>query len=437
MDLGPGSILDLSPFRTGSNDTNAILAVLSPVWSQSASILVQVLLVNNQLQFGGAETVVHQLWNRIPNTRLLVAESSSFQPEVMYPHLLSRLNHSRLHALVEKWFPMFDWTNRRFSRLSEDPANIIHIHNFHGFYASVEALARLARTKQVVWTFHGLWGVTGGCDHTKGCRRYLEKCGRCPQLGLWPIGNVDRTAEELSRKMTALARLPLHVIAPSEYFYDTIRNSQVGKEWNVHHIPNGIDANKFQPAQNGSGTVKILIVNRNFQDPHKGFAVVQEALNLTNLKGLELTFVGLNSGWAIEQLREGFQARDLGYITDREILARLYGESDIFLFASPAENFPCVILEAMAAGLPVVAYRGGGNPELINEQRGTLVTAGNETEFADAVVRLLAQPVLREQLGHNGRQFVEENFGLERVRNRYQELYETLLRKKRLRTPAA
>ena len=96
-----------------------------------------------------------------------------------------------------------------------------------------------------------------------------------------------------------------------------------------------------------------------------------------------------------------------------------------------------MILEAMAAGLPVVAYRGGGNPELIDEQRGVLVDAGGEAEFAGGVLRLLNQPALREQLGRNARQFVEENFGLNRVRNRYQELYATLLQKKGVRISAA
>ena len=108
----------------------------------------------------------------------------------------------------------------------------------------------------------------------------------------------------------------------------------------MHHIPNGIDATKFKPAQGGSGRLRILVVNRNYQDPHKGFAMVRQALNTVDPKGLELTFVGLHSGWAIEQLQAGFQTRDLGYVADRQTLARLYAESDIFLVASPAENFP-------------------------------------------------------------------------------------------------
>jgi hypothetical protein len=88
---------------------------------------VEVLLVNNQLQLGGAETIVHQLRSRIPNTRLLVPETLYTSAEVMYPRLLSRLNHSRLHDLTEKWFPMFKWTDRRLAKLLNDPADIIHL----------------------------------------------------------------------------------------------------------------------------------------------------------------------------------------------------------------------------------------------------------------------------------------------------------------------
>jgi hypothetical protein len=68
---------------------------------------MQVLLVNTQLQLGGAETVVRQLLSRIPNTRLLVVEAPLGPVEVMYPRWLSRLNHSRFHSLVERRFPTF------------------------------------------------------------------------------------------------------------------------------------------------------------------------------------------------------------------------------------------------------------------------------------------------------------------------------------------
>jgi glycosyltransferase involved in cell wall biosynthesis len=390
--------------------------------------VMEILLVNNQLQFGGAETVVHQLGSRIPNTRLLVPETPNLSAEVMYPRLLSRLNHSRLHNGMEKWFPMFEWTNRSFAKLRNDPADIVHIHNFHGSYASIESLAGLIRVKRVVWTFHGLWGITGGCDHPKGCPGYLHACGHCPQLGLWPIGDVDRTAAELSRKIAALAGLTVNVIAPSRYFYDAIRSSQVGRGWKVHHIPNGIDPDRFTPAQKKSQRLKILIVNRNFQDPHKGFSVVQEALNLVKPAEVELTFVGSNSGWAIAQLKKEYRTRDLGYIADRKRISEVYGESHIFLFASPAENFPCVILEAMASGCCVVATPSGGVIEQITDgESGFLAAEISGSALANALDRALRLQDGVSMIGENARRTVIEKFSEDAMIDAHIRLYDSLL----------
>src|SRR6202162_5629038 len=106
--------------------------ILSSVCKEGGYRSMRVLLVNNQIQLGGAETVVHQLLSRIPNARLLVAEGSVDGVEAMYPPWLRRLNHSRLHASIERWFPTFAWTNRRFAKLRRDWADTIHIYNFCG-----------------------------------------------------------------------------------------------------------------------------------------------------------------------------------------------------------------------------------------------------------------------------------------------------------------
>ncbi|HWZ81672.1 MAG TPA: glycosyltransferase [Terriglobales bacterium] len=137
------------------------------------------------------------------------------------------------------------------------------------------------------------------------------------------------------------------------------------------------------------------------------------------------------------------QAQQLGlgnsviFLGDRRDISAVHASMDVAVLTSDSESLSNVILEAMAAGLPVVAYQGGGNPELIDETRGAVAAAGDEAAFAEAVVRLLTQPTLREQLGRNGRQFVQERFGLARVRDRYQELYRTLLQQKGVRPSRA
>ena len=103
---------------------------------------------------------------------------------------------------------------------------------------------------------------------------------------------------------------------------------------------------------------------------------------------------------------------------------------DVAVLTSNSESLSNAILEAMAARLPVVAYNVGGNSELVNDQRGILISSGDETSFANAIHRLLCDSLfLRQQLGDNARRYVEENFSLDRIRC-YENLYRTLLDKK-------
>jgi glycosyltransferase involved in cell wall biosynthesis len=144
-------------------------------------------------------------------------------------------------------------------------------------------------------------------------------------------------------------------------------------------------------------------------------------------------------------LRPDFEreARTLGlgnrviFMGDRRDIPAVLASMDVAVLTSDSEGLSNVILEAMAAGLPVVAYNVGGNGELVNEERGALISAGDESGFAAAVQKLLNQSALREQQGANARRFAEGTFSLDRVRKSYEELYATLLEKKGLKSPAA
>ena len=87
----------------------------------------------------------------------------------------------------------------------------------------------------------------------------------------------------------------------------------------------------------------------------------------------------------------------------------------------------------MAAGVPTVASEVGGNPELVTEQRGILVPVNDEEALASAMERLLTSDELRKQFGKNAKQFAAENFTMEQMRKRHEELYSELLDKKDLR----
>jgi glycosyltransferase involved in cell wall biosynthesis len=119
------------------------------------------------------------------------------------------------------------------------------------------------------------------------------------------------------------------------------------------------------------------------------------------------------------------------FLGDRQDMPAVLASLDVAVLTSDSESLSNVILEAMAVGLPAVAYYVGGNSELLGGERGILVPAGNESRFADALRGLLSDPALGERVGHNAQQFAQENFSLDRVRQRYIDLYVDLLEKKR------
>jgi sugar transferase (PEP-CTERM/EpsH1 system associated) len=102
----------------------------------------------------------------------------------------------------------------------------------------------------------------------------------------------------------------------------------------------------------------------------------------------------------------------------------LLNAMDVFVLPSISEGMSNTILEAMASGLPVVATRVGGNPELVEENRsGWLFEPGDETDLAARLERLAANPDLSRDLGTAARQRAVSNFSLDGMIGRYRDLY--------------
>ena len=150
-------------------------------------------------------------------------------------------------------------------------------------------------------------------------------------------------------------------------------------------------------------TDAIVVGNVANYRPGKGHDLLLDAAELLRDRCPELrwTFVGSGplEGWLVDQIR----ARDLGSIvavhTGERDARRTYAGFDIAVQASNTEGLPNVVLEAAAAGLPIVATEVGGTGEILtSELDGLLVARGDARGLADAVARLAVDRGLRDRL---------------------------------------
>lgn len=132
---------------------------------------------------------------------------------------------------------------------------------------------------------------------------------------------------------------------------------------------------------------------------------------------------------AIEaKIAEHSLAQQVHLLGSRSDVSNLLRAADIFLLTSVSEGIPLTIIEAMAAGLPVVATAVGGVPEVVlNEITGFLAPPKAPTELADAILALARNPSRRSEMGQAGRRRAQERFSAEDMDANYARAYAEIL----------
>ena len=130
-------------------------------------------------------------------------------------------------------------------------------------------------------------------------------------------------------------------------------------------------------------------------------------------------------------------ARELNLSGQRQDVSEILKDVDVVVHPSLTEGLSNVILEAMGAGIPVVATRVGGNPELVEDGRtGFLIPVANAVDIASAVGRLLDQPQMARTFGDSGRERILEEFTIDRMLAKTEELYRRLIEQRLSLAPA-
>jgi glycosyltransferase involved in cell wall biosynthesis len=247
----------------------------------------------------------------------------------------------------------------------------------------------------------------------------------------------DLLAPMQFRAQNAMFRLCDRVICNSRAAAGCLEKTGIRAE-RLAVIPNGLPDRLFAPVSPAlapeTGALRIGMIAR-MNDPGKGHDCFLRAAKILSARHAQLRFVLVGDGPLRPGLEE--QARKLGlvdrviFLGDRRDVPAVLASLDISLLPSSSESLSNVILESMAAGLPVVAARVGGNPELVRDgETGFLVPSGDDEAFAAALQRLLENSDLRAAFGAKAKSEARSRFALRQVCGQYEDLYRAVLSEK-------
>jgi len=260
------------------------------------------------------------------------------------------------------------------------------------------------------------------------------------------VGSQRQIGDRLTRFQSAAQAIAFRmcdrVVCNSQAAAERLTHQGLNKA-KITVIPTGLPKVAFDsvpaalPRQ--SGQVRIAYVARmnDSVKNHRGF--LQAAARLAyRCPSVEFVFVGdgpLRSGLEKLAANLGLEGR-VRFLGERHDMAAILASVDVSVLFSFSESMSNVILEAMAAGVPVVASRVGGNPEVIQDKAtGLLVKPGDEGDLVEALATLVEQPQLRFDYGQRGKKLADLNFRMDRIARQYEELYKSLLEEKRGRAP--
>ncbi|WP_043795786.1 glycosyltransferase family 1 protein [Rhodanobacter sp. OR87] len=208
-------------------------------------------------------------------------------------------------------------------------------------------------------------------------RGYLR---RFHQRAIATLVPTDALAQELHAMGITNARL-LRRAVDTQLFHPNRRDMALRADW-------GVDA----------ATPVVLYVGR--IAPEKNLELAVRAFRAIQRQVPQARYVWVGDGPARGALQAAHPDFIFAGVQGGEALARHYASADLFPFPSLSETFGNVIIEALAAGLPVVAYaEGAAREHLVDGVNGCRIASGDEAAFIDASVRLASNPALIRHMG--------------------------------------
>ncbi len=283
-------------------------------------------------------------------------------------------------------------TQRMISELERIQPDIVHLHNIHGHDCSLEMLFQYFKKNKtkLIWTFHDCWAFTGYCPHFTmvKCDKWRSGCQRCVQRREY-TWFFDRSKTMFERKKALLAGLDLTVVTPSHWLGDLVKQSFL-QHHPVEVIHNGIDLGIFKATpsdfrrKHDLESKKIILGVAFGWSERKGLDAFVELANRLDNR-YQIVLVGTDDS-VDQQLPANILS--IHRTQNQQELAEIYTAADVFVNPTREENYPTVNMESLACGTPVLSFRTGGSPEMLDETCGFVVDCDDVDALEREIIRI-------------------------------------------------
>lgn len=299
-------------------------------------------------------------------------------------------------ALGLNGFFSYTGTRKLIRDLKKFKPDIIHLHNLHNFSVNLPLLfnyIKKARIK-VIWTLHDCWAFTGHCPHftVAGCDKWKTGCNKCSQLAFYPKSYVDTSKLMYSLKKKWFTGIEnMTIVTPSKWLADIVAESFLGK-YSVVVINNGINLEIFKATENNcrhkygipEERTILLGVSLGWSE-RKGLDVFIELSKRLDDEKYQIVLVGTNDR-TDESLPDSIIS--IHQTSNPQELAEIYSVADLFVNPTREETYPTVNMESIACGTPVLTFRTGGSPEILDNTTGSVVECDDIDSMINEINRI-------------------------------------------------
>lgn len=328
----------------------------------------------------------------------------------------------RLERVISDWLGCFTGMKDHFNiintlsfikTIKKINPDLIHMHLLHDTYLNLNMFFKFLKKSNipVIWTLHDCWPLTGQCSYFDivECNKWKTGCHHCPQTNTYPktffIDNTSKLWKEKKKWFTGLKNMTL--VTPSIWLKNLVEESFI-KEYPVKVIYNGINLDIFKPTESDFRQKYHLENKKIILGVSYGWSItkgVDVFIKLASMlpEDYQIVMVGGNDE-TDKMFPDNIISIHKTY--DQKQLVEIYSAADLFLNPTRQDNFPTVNIEALSCGLPVLSFKTGGCPEIINETCGSIVEKNDIDALKDEIIRICeTKPYKKEMCIKRAQQF--------------------------------